>query len=181
MVIRFIESMSREISAYNWLKYVSRIFLRHLSCLLYFSLLSPFKKILQRYINTVLIFSLITIQPDRTGKYCNNLKIFVSTKGINIIIIIIVQRYYPCAVHRIKSISRNRANLIAPPPSCVANVRFNIGRYPGENKSAGNSIRYLGTAIHRKRLIFAVGNPATEYRGSRVPAFHVFQPCPQWY
>ena len=127
------------------------------------------------------IFSLITIQPDRTGKYCNNLKIFVSTEGINIIIIIIVQRYYLCTVHRIKSISRNRANLIAPPPSCVANVRFNIGRYPGENKSAGNSIRYLGTAIHRKRLIFAVGNPATEYRGSRVPAFHVFQPCPQWY
>lgn len=88
------------------------------------------------------------------GKYCNNLKI-LSTEDINIIIIITVQRYYPCTIATVKSISRNRANLIAS-PSCMANVRFNIGRYPGENKSAGNSIRYLGTTIHRKRLIFAL-------------------------
>lgn len=79
----------------------------------------------------------------------------LSTEDINIIIIITDQRYYPCTIATLKSISRNRANLIAP-PSCMANVRFNIGRYPAENKSAGNSIRYLGTTIHRKRLIFAL-------------------------
>lgn len=56
----------------------------------------------------------------------------------------------------LKSISRNRANLIAPP--YMPNVGFNIGRYSAEQRGnkSGNSIRYFGTTIHRKRLIFTV-------------------------